>query len=250
MEDGSKMSARIKAFLIHGLISISIALLVVGLIFLVWYPAPLAKASGVTHIFLMMLAIDVIVGPLLTLVVYKQGKKTLLFDLTIIVLLQILALGYGLWTISQGRPAWLVFNADRFDSVRVNEIDNRNISKAKQVYQNPSWFYPQWVAAVAPKDIEENNTVTFEAIFSGVDIAQRPNLYMPLKDQKLQIKNKAINVKELYKYNDQQAVGVILKQYPLADTYLPMKAVAIDMVVLVNKEKGEVVKIVDLRPWH
>lgn len=244
------MSMRIKAFLIHGLVSISVALLVIGLVFFIWYPSPLAKAVGVTHIFLMMLVIDVILGPLLTLLVYKQGKKTLLFDLTVIVLLQISALGYGLWTISQGRPAWLVFNVDRFDNVRVNEIDNRNIAKAQQQYQNPSWFYPQWVAATSPKNVEENNKVTFEAIFSGVDIAQRPNLYMPLKDQKLQIQNKAINVKELYKYNDQKAVGVILQQYPLADTYLPMKAVAIDMVVLVNKEKGEVVKIVDLRPWH
>ena len=154
-----------------------------------------------------------------------------------------------MWTISQGRPAWLVFNADRFDNVRVNEIDKRNILKAKKIYQNPSWFYPQWVAAVAPKDIDENNTVTLEAVFSGIDIAQRPNLYIPLKDQKLKIQNKAINVNELYKYNDQKTVDVILKKYPAADTYLPMKAVTIDMVVLINKEKGEVIKIVDLRPW-
>ena len=134
------MSMRIKAFLIHGLVSISVALLVIGLVFFIWYPSPLAKAVGVTHIFLMMLVIDVILGPLLTLLVYKQGKKTLLFDLTVIVLLQISALGYGLWTISQGRPAWLVFNVDRFDNVRVNDIDNRNIKKAQQAYQNPSWF--------------------------------------------------------------------------------------------------------------
>ena len=69
------MSKRIKAFLIHGLISISIALLVIGLVFFIWYPAPLAKAVGVTHIFLMMLAIDVILGPLLTLLVYKRIDK-------------------------------------------------------------------------------------------------------------------------------------------------------------------------------
>ena len=108
------MSMRIKAFLIHGLVSISVALLVIGLVFFIWYPSPLAKAVGVTHIFLMMLVIDVILGPLLTLLVYKQGKKTLLFDLTIIVVLQVSALCYGLWTVYQGKPAWLVFNADRF----------------------------------------------------------------------------------------------------------------------------------------
>ena len=243
------MSMRIKAFLIHGLVSISVALLVIGLVFFIWYPSPLAKAVGVTHIFLMMLVIDVILGPLLTLLVYKQGKKTLLFDLTVIVLLQISALGYGLWTISQGRPAWLVFNVDRFDNVRVNEIDNRNIAKAQQQYQNPSWFYPQWVAATAPKNIDENNQVTFEAVFSGVDIAQRPNLYSPLINQRKQLQKKAVNIKELYKYNDKQLVQEILGQYPQADAFVPLKANAVDMTVLINKDKGEVIKIVDLRPW-
>ncbi|WP_333656802.1 TfpX/TfpZ family type IV pilin accessory protein [Acinetobacter johnsonii] len=243
------MSTRIKAFLIHGLISISVAVLVVGLVFFIWYPAPLAKAVGVTHIFFMMLAIDVILGPLLTLLVYKKGKKTLFFDLTVIVLLQISALGYGLWTISQGRPAWLVFSVDRFDIVRVNEIDNRNIKKAQQAYQNPSWFYPQWVAATSPKNVEENNTVTFEAVFSGIDIAQRPNLYSSLLNQKKQIQSKAKNIEDLHHYNNNLLVQKILLKYPQANAFVPLKANAVDMTVLINKEKGEVVKIVDLRPW-
>lgn len=243
------MSARFKAFLIHGLISIILALLIVGLVFFIWYPAPLAKAIGVTHIFLIMLTIDVILGPLLTLLVYRQGKKTLFFDLTVIVLLQISALGYGLWTISQGRPAWLVFNVDRFDVVRINELDNRKIEQAPQEYQRPSWLYPRWVAAIAPKNIEENNRVTFEAVFSGVDIAQRPNLYTSLNTQKLKIQNKAISLKELYKYNEKQDVANTLHKAPQATAFVPLKANAVDMTVLINKETGEVVKIVDLRPW-
>ena len=82
---------RIKAFLIHGLVSISVALLVIGLVFFIWYPSPLAKAVGVTHIFLMLLAIDVIIGPVLGFIVYKEGKKTLKMDLSIIITLQLCA---------------------------------------------------------------------------------------------------------------------------------------------------------------
>ena len=74
------MSKRLKFFLSHLTISFLIALLAVGVVFFVWYPAPLAKAVGVTHIFLMMLIIDVIVGPILGFLVYKQGKKNLKFD--------------------------------------------------------------------------------------------------------------------------------------------------------------------------
>lgn len=244
------MSPRIKAFLIHSLFSIVLALLIVGLIFFVWYPAPLAQAIGVTQIFLIMLAIDVIVGPLFTLLVYKKGKKTLIFDLAVIVLLQLSAFAYGLWTVFQGRPVWIVFNADRFDIVRVNEIDTRQISKAKSEYQKPSWFFPQWVAAVPPKDINENNKITFEAVFAGVDIAQRPNLFVPLSHEKEHIKDKVFETSQLYKFNNKQEVKRVLIKYSQANAWLPLKANKIDMVVLINKNTGQVVKIVDLRPWN
>ena len=98
------MSKRLKFFLNHLLLSFLAALLVVGLVFFIWYPLPLAQAAGVMHIFLMMLAIDVIVGPILGLLVYKEGKKTLKFDLSVIIVIQIAALCYGVFSIEQGRP--------------------------------------------------------------------------------------------------------------------------------------------------
>ena len=85
------MSKRLKFFLGHLSISMLIALCVVGVVFFIWYPSPLSKAVGVTHIFLMLLVIDVILGPLLGLLVYKEGKKTLKFDLSVIIVIQIAA---------------------------------------------------------------------------------------------------------------------------------------------------------------
>ena len=69
------MSKRIRFFLGHLSSSVLVALIILSLVFFVWYPAPFAHAEGVTHIFLMLIAIDVIVEPLLTLLVYKEGKK-------------------------------------------------------------------------------------------------------------------------------------------------------------------------------
>ena len=78
------MSKCLKFFLGHLAISFFIALIVVGVVFFIWYPSPLAKAVGVTDIFLMLLAIDVVIGPMLGWVVYKEGKKTLKMDLSIV----------------------------------------------------------------------------------------------------------------------------------------------------------------------
>lgn len=234
----------------HAFFSLCLALLVVFLIYFVWYPTPLDKATGVTEIFLILLAIDVIIGPILTFVVYRKGKRTLKFDLLVIVLLQLSALLYGLYTVYQGKPAWLVFNADRADVVRINEIDTRKKDQTPQEYKTPSLFYPQWVAAKQPDNIDERNAITFEAVFSGVDIAQRPELYSPITESKLEINSKALNLNQLSKYNDRDITKNVLEKYPNADAYLPLKANAVDMTVLVNRKTGEVVKIVDLRPWN
>ncbi|MEG0771590.1 MAG: type IV pilin accessory protein, partial [Clostridia bacterium] len=108
------MTSRINFFLGHLFISVLIALITIYVVFLLWYPSPLAQAVGVTHIFLMLLAIDVVIGPILGLLVYKEGKKSLKFDLIVIILLQLSALCYGIYSIEQGRPVWLVYNVDRF----------------------------------------------------------------------------------------------------------------------------------------
>lgn len=244
------MTPRLKAFAIHLAISALIALAVIGLVFFIWYPAPLHTAVGVTQIFLILLAVDVALGPLLTLLVYKAGKKTLVMDLTVIALLQLSALGYGLWTVAEGRPAWLVFSIDRFELVRINDIDERKLDEAATEYRKPSWFGPKWVAGLSPTNIEEKNELIFEAIAGGPDVAQRPNLYQPLLSQSQAVRQKALPISELNTFNSEERVHQLLTSYPSANGWLPLSANAQDMVVLVNKDTAEIISIVNLRPWH
>src|SRR5699024_10363140 len=112
------MRNKLTAFAIHLGISFVIALLAVGLVFFVWYPAPLHTALGVSKICLVLLLIDVVLGPIRTVIVYKKGKRALGMDLTVIAALQLAALTYGLWTVAEGRPAWLVFGGNHFELVR------------------------------------------------------------------------------------------------------------------------------------
>ena len=243
------MSKCLKFFLNHFLLSFLIALLVVGLVFFIWYPSRLATAVGVTHIFLMMLAIDVIVGPLLGLLVYKEGKKTLKFDLGVIIAVQVSALCYGLYSIEQGRPAWIAYNVDRFELVRKNEIINDHIDQALPQYQNAPWFKPQYVAVEFAKDANTRSDDLFAEVLGGISIAQKPERYADFAEAKPKIKQRSKDINKLKKYNDIQQVDRILSKYPQATGFVPLKANAVDMTVLINKEKGEVIKIVDLRPW-
>lgn len=245
------MPIRVKAFGVHLLTSAVIALAVVALVFGLWYPAPLAAATGVTGIFLILLIVDVCLGPLLTLLVYKEGKKTLVMDLTIIVLLQLSALGYGIYTVAEGRPAWLVFSVDRFELVRINDIDDRKLDEAADEFKSPSWLGPQWVAAQSPTDNDARTTLMFEAIMGGTDISTRPNLYVPLTEQWENIQHRAQPLDKLAEFNSGEALlselGNNWQALPYA--WLPLAANNMDMVVLVSPEQENNFKIINLRPW-
>lgn len=244
------MSKRQNFFLLHLLISILIALAILAIVFFIWYPSPLAKAVGVTHIFLMLLVIDVILGPLLVFLVYKEGKKTLKIDLMVIILIQVTALSYGLYSIAQARPVWIAFNQDRFELVRKNEIKAENIMKAKFQYQKPTWLWPQYVAVKQTDDLQERQIEQMTAMLNGISLAQYPERYISLDQTKIQIQKQSRNLSQLTQWNDDKTVQQYLNLYPKANAWLPLETYGLAMVILINREKAEVIKIVDLRPWN
>ncbi|RZG88400.1 type IV pilin accessory protein [Acinetobacter sp. WCHAc060033] len=245
----NSLSKRKKFFLGHLGISCVSALIILVWVFFVWYPSPLANAVGVTQIFLMMLAIDVIVGPVLGFIVYKEGKKSLKMDLGVIIALQISALCYGIYSIEQGRPAWIAFNVDRFELVRKNEIIEDHIAEALPEYQHVSWLKPQFIAVEFAKDVKVRNEDMFAEVLGGISLSQKPERYIALSNAQKQMSDRAQNLSGLNLFNSKQDVDNIIKKYSQANAWLPLKANAEDMVVLINKEKGQVIKIVDLRPW-
>lgn len=242
------MSKRLKFFLAHFSISLLVACIAMSIVFFLWYPLPLAKAVGVTHIFLMMLAIDVIVGPVLGSLVYKEGKKSLKFDLAVIILIQLSAFVYGFYSIAQGRPAWIVYSVDRFQVIRKNDIALQPKVEVKFEYQNISWIGAKFVGVELSKNKEQKQKDMFNAVL-GLTLAQQPDRYIPFSQVQQDIQKNSQDLKLLNQFNNQQVVANILNQYPSANAWVPLKAYAVDMVVLLNKNKGAVVKIVDLRPW-
>lgn len=244
------MKTKIHAFGIHLMASVGMAIVMTLVVFGVWYPIPLASAVGVAAITFILLGVDVVIGPLLTFVVYKPNKPSLKFDLAVIVVLQLGAFGYGVWTLAQGRPVWLVFSVDQFELVQSYEVDQRKISEAKPEYRAPSWAGPRWVAARRATSPEEKERILLESVFAGVDIAQRPEQYVPLSEQAAEIRQRARSLNELAQFNEKARVNQELKAWPEADAFLPMMARTKPMTVLVNREAAKVIAVVDLNPWQ
>lgn len=220
------------------------------MVFGVWYPSPLASAVGVAAITVVLLGVDVVIGPLLTFIVYKPNKPSLKFDLSVIVALQLSAFGYGVWTLAEGRPVWIVFSVDQFELVQSYQVDQRKIEKAKPEYRSLSWFGPLWVAARRANTKEERQVILMESLLAGVDIAQRPEQYVQLVEQADEMRKHAKPLDDLRQYNAPPEVDAVLHRWPQANVYLPMMARIKPMTVLIDKESAKVIAVVDLNPWQ
>jgi hypothetical protein len=249
---GIRQLSRWSAFVTHLLISGGVALVAVSIVFFVWYPQPLQKAVGVTEIFLLLLLVDVVLGPFLTLAVFKPTKPSLKFDLTIIATLQVGALLYGLHTVYIGRPAWIVFAKDRFEIVRAVDIDQASSEKAKSEYKNAPPFGPKTVGVKPSSSVSERNEMLLRAAEGGADLQNFPHLYVSFEDVRKEIIARAMPFGELPQFNPAATSEIekIRGDYPSADGFVPVKAKAVDMTALVNRTKGDVIAIVDLRPWN
>ena len=129
---------RWRAFSLHLGLSALVGLGFAALTRFVWYPSPFFELSGALGLLAILVPVDVLIGPLLTLMVFKTGKPSLRFDLTVIALLQATALMYGAWIIAEARPVYVVFFGNQLSVIRSTDLA-----------QNAPWKTPlrgpQWV---------------------------------------------------------------------------------------------------------
>lgn len=245
---------RWNASLIHLGISASIGLAVVALMLFVWYPRPYFSAMGGDTLILLLIGVDVVIGPMITLIIFDPKKKGLRFDLSVIAALQLAALAYGCSVMFTSRPVYNVFVVDRFETVAANQIDEASRAKAAADFRSLPLTGPKIVAAQQPADAQRQADIVIQAMNGGPDLANLPDLYTPYSAARAEVAGKARPLAELIKRQPGDAAAI---RASLAGTgrtedavgFLPMKARNKDMTVIVDKKTGDVVDIIAVYPW-
>ncbi len=249
------MLNRYHAFGWHLLVSLCVAAVSASLVFLVWYPNDLAYASGVTDIFRLLLLVDVILGPVITLIIFDKKKKELKRDLAVVVVMQFVAMLYGLHAVYVARPVYLVFNIDRFDLVYANDFSDQDLAKAtKNEYKSLPQFGPKIIAARMPEDVKSRNEILFGSLSGGSDLSRMPQYYVPYPEQKVEVIHAIQSLDKLRKINEESlsAIDALEKKYAATKTkigYLPLRGKANDLTVIVNQVTGEIIEMSVLKPW-
>jgi hypothetical protein len=181
------MKFRLKAFALHLAASALVLALVLGALYLGWYRWPGWYLTGALKIAGMMVLFDLILGPLLTLVVANPKKPTreLARDISIIAIVQLIALGYGTVTMWHGRVLYYTYSTRWLEVVQASDISEEQIERAFRENPRfaPHWYsMPQWVYAPLPTDAGARQDIVAGTISGGDDVIQMPRLFRPWGD--------------------------------------------------------------------
>ena len=241
----NKVKDRLGASGIHLGISLCVAVFAAALVFGLWYPYPYGEISGGRELFFLVVAVDVIMGPLITLAIFNRAKprRELLIDFTVVGLLQLAALGYGLWTVFAARPVHLVFEYSRMTVVHAINVDADLLAKAPTSLQKLPVTGPTVIALRPFKNPEEQFDATMAA-FEGFPLAARSDLWQAYEPVRADVLKEAKPVAELRARFSNQAAqidrAIAATGKPVTDLrYLPLLSRKTAWTVLLDTTTAE-----------
>ena len=245
---------RWKAALIHLGLSVVVVVGVVVSLMLLWYPPALFRIAGMDRLVMILGIIDIVVGPLLTLIVFRPGKPGLKFDLTVIALLQAAFLGYGLHVLAKARPVFIVAAVDRLELVRGNELHPDDLARGrKPEYRTLAWDGPRLVGVRMPRGA--GFELAMEAM-AGRDVHLRPELYVDYAESAPALLAHARPLADLRARSAADAAAIdralaSLKRDEASLRFVPITSRRADQAatMLVDATTGTPVKPLALNPW-
>ncbi len=246
--------SRWKASFIHLLISILVVGSVAAYIVYFWYPPALMHMAKADRLLMLIGGVDLVVGPLLTLIIYKAEKPKLKFDLAVIAIIQFSFLAYGLYTTWNSRPVFLVAVPDRFELVFANEINANELAKATDKrFNHLSFAKPELVGAAMPSDSKLQEEITMSALAGHGDIQTMPSYFVDYSQSSSNLLKHAKRLAESdeLKASDAKLLQGAAKAYGYdVDRlrYLTLASSRGFAVILVEADSGKVVGPANLDP--
>jgi hypothetical protein len=245
---------RFQAFALHLTTSAIVVSLFLGLTFFVLYPPPLFEVEGTLAAIQILLGVDIVLGPLLTLVVFKPGKPSLKFDMAVIVAIQLAGFIYGAHVIVSERPAIVSFAVDRFVVIPAADTKEMAMDKLDSKQVRLKAIGPTYVYAEMPEHPEKYDLV-FGPLEGKPDLERRPEFYRDFHANIARSFDKALDLKKyVEKFEDahdevENYLKASGKSYADIAAY-PVSGRQHDMVMVVDKQSKQLAGFIDIDPWR
>lgn len=195
------MKVRLSATLKHFVLSVSLFSIIIFVLLYFWYPAPYFTASGGWQGLKIAAAVDLVLGPLLTFIVFDLSKsqKKLIFDLSVIILLQFSALIWGLKTIYEQRPISVVFFENDFITVPALAFHKQGVQLSELAKFGSK--FPNFIYVKKPLD-EKGLLKMYERISKDlIPPHEQIELYRSFKDNYFEVNKFQVDIEEIITKN-------------------------------------------------
>lgn len=192
--------SRRRAFAVHLAITLAALLLPIWLVVYRWYPGFFLFTDGGIKGLQLLIGVQLIVGPLLTLVLFKPEKRGLLSDLILIGTLQIVCLVAGTWVLHAERPLFLVFYEGDFYSTNADTYERYGVD-----VPDPEAFAeqsPATVIALPPDNPIEEQGFRVILYKSNLPLWAYPRIYRPFAEHKATAVEAGIPPDKLHQWDE------------------------------------------------
>ncbi len=239
---------------IHFLATLVLAVVAATLIFFVWYPPPFSRMLGGEELFLLVVGIDLVLGPLMSLVIYdsRKSRRALIIDYSFVSVVQIAALIYGVWIMSGARPVYVAFVKDRFEVVQASDLTPEELAAARDPrFATRPLTGPRFVSVVVP---EEDKKLAMSKTMEGKDMHVLPRFYVPFEAELANMQRRAKTLEELVEKHPKvepelekarREAGIPVEH----QRWLPLHHSQGFWTVVIDERTGQPVSYVDFDPY-
>lgn len=201
----------------------------------------------------MLVFVDLVLGPLLVFIIFKENKKYLKFDINTLLVIQIIAFLFGAYSLFLKHPAYAVFVKDRFTLINISHLHPKQ-HWLKQL-QDSFFTSPKLVIAKMPKSKRQQSLLLTNIIFDGAPaIHERPELFEPLSKHINTFFARSIPINKLLTHkNTKKALTDFYNKHggkPADYAYFPLSGNNNkDVIWVFKRSTAQPIAIIDTDPW-
>jgi hypothetical protein len=204
----------------------------------------------------LVIGVDMCIGPLATLIIFNPEKRRnlLLLDLSVIAILQVSALVYGLYATYEGRPVYVAYGQGYFVAVSANQLDEGMLKAASNPeYKTLPVFGPRWVGTKEPEDAKEKSDMNFNLGMTGMGIHYLPKYYVGLAAVEADMARQAKPIRQLREQHPdaKSMIDHALAKAGYAETdvgFVPLKARQKMLTVILDSHSGKILDTLAIEP--
>lgn len=182
-----------------------------------WFPGELFFIDGGWQGLKLVAAVDLILGPALTLLLYKPGKPKLALDMSMIAIIQLSALAYGFYATHQQRTVAIVYAEKAFYTLSANDnklADEELRKLSMEPKPLPAASLLQVPLMLTPEPTRDEFASYLEELLNGYPgPQQRSDRYISLAAAHNSIRANALSRQQLEDRNALQAVEASLARH-------------------------------------